>query len=194
MTIAPPIVVRLFEPISLIFPEAGANIPPGARHRIDNDANERSITWHGTRSFIADLSRLGRKVARIVRRLSFPPHPRTEPLWAGRILQLRDPPFIEWPVYVNSGRQPSGTRPPRAAFPSFRRGISMYVICLASDYDGTLAHDGAVDPATVEALERLKRSGRKLLLVTGRELPDLVAVCPRLDLFNRVAAENGAVH
>ena len=69
----------------------------------------------------------------------------------------------------------------------------MYVICLASDYDGTLAHDGAVDRVTVEALERLKRSGRKLLLVTGRELPDLVAVCPRLDLFDRVAAENGAL-
>ena len=69
----------------------------------------------------------------------------------------------------------------------------MYVICLASDYDGTLARDGAVDPATVEALERLKRSGRKLLLVTGRELPDLVAVCPRLDLFDRVVAENGAL-
>ena len=69
----------------------------------------------------------------------------------------------------------------------------MYVICLASDYDGTLAHDGAVDQATVEALERLKRSGRKLLLVAWRELPDLVAVGPRLDLFNRVVAENGAL-
>ncbi len=69
----------------------------------------------------------------------------------------------------------------------------MYIICLATDYDGTLAHDGVVDPATVEALERLKRSGRKLLLVTGRELPDLVAVFPRLDLFDCVVAENGAL-
>ena len=69
----------------------------------------------------------------------------------------------------------------------------MDIICLATDYDGTLAHNGVVDPATVEALERLKRSGRKLLLVTGRELPDLVAVCPRLDLFDRVVAENGAL-
>ncbi len=69
----------------------------------------------------------------------------------------------------------------------------MYIICLASDYDGTLAHDGLVEPATVEALERFKRSGRKLMLVTGRELPDLVAVCPRLDLFDRVLAENGAL-
>ena len=49
----------------------------------------------------------------------------------------------------------------------------MYVICLATDYDGTLAHDGVVDSDTVDALVRLKRSGRKLVLVTGRELPDL---------------------
>ena len=69
----------------------------------------------------------------------------------------------------------------------------MYIVCLASDYDGTLAHDGSVDQATVQALERLKRSGRKVLLVTGRELPDLIAVCPRLDLFDRVVAENGAL-
>ncbi len=69
----------------------------------------------------------------------------------------------------------------------------MYVICLATDYDGTLAHDGVVDSDTVDALVRLKRSGRKLVLVTGRELPDLVEVCPRLDLFDRVVVENGAL-
>ena len=48
----------------------------------------------------------------------------------------------------------------------------MYIICLATDYDGTLAHDGAVAETTVEALIDFKRSGRKLILVTGRELPD----------------------
>ena len=31
------------------------------------------------------------------------------------------------------------------------------------------------------------------MLVTGRELPDLVRVFPRLDLFDRVVAENGAL-
>jgi hydroxymethylpyrimidine pyrophosphatase-like HAD family hydrolase len=45
----------------------------------------------------------------------------------------------------------------------------MYIICLATDYDGTLAHDGQVDDATLQALVDFKRSGRKLALVTGRE-------------------------
>ncbi|MBW4604784.1 MAG: HAD hydrolase family protein [Calothrix sp. FI2-JRJ7] len=43
----------------------------------------------------------------------------------------------------------------------------------ASDYDGTLATDGHVHDATKDALKRLRTSGRKLILVTGRELDDL---------------------
>jgi hydroxymethylpyrimidine pyrophosphatase-like HAD family hydrolase len=73
-----------------------------------------------------------------------------------------------------------------------RRG-PMYISCLATDYDGTLAHDGIVDDATAGALMAFRRSGRRLLLVTGRELPDLVRVFPRIDLFDRVVAENGAL-
>ena len=46
----------------------------------------------------------------------------------------------------------------------------MHYLALASDYDGTLATDGRVDNATIAALERLRDSGRRLLLVTGREL------------------------
>lgn len=69
----------------------------------------------------------------------------------------------------------------------------MRYFALASDYDGTLAHDGKVAEATIQALERLVRSGRKVILVTGRELPDLKAVFPRLDLCERVVAENGAL-
>ncbi len=68
-----------------------------------------------------------------------------------------------------------------------------YFLALATDYDGTIAHDGIVDAATMEALERLKQAGRKLILVTGRELPDLERCFDRLDLFDRVAAENGAL-
>jgi len=68
-----------------------------------------------------------------------------------------------------------------------------YFKALATDYDGTIAHDGIVDDATLDALERLKHSGRRLVMVTGRELPDLERVCPRLDLFDRVVAENGAL-
>ena len=68
-----------------------------------------------------------------------------------------------------------------------------YLKALATDYDGTIAHDGVVDDETLAALERLKHSGRKLVMVTGRELPDLLRVCPRLDLFDRVVAENDAL-
>lgn len=44
----------------------------------------------------------------------------------------------------------------------------MRYLALASDYDGTLAHPGAVDAETIEALERFVHSGRKIIFVTGR--------------------------
>ncbi|MGR4863804.1 HAD-IIB family hydrolase [Caulobacter sp. LARHSG274] len=69
----------------------------------------------------------------------------------------------------------------------------MYLIALATDYDGTLAHHGKVDAPTLAALERLKASGRKLLMITGRDLPDLKRVFDRFDLFDVVVAENGAL-
>jgi len=64
---------------------------------------------------------------------------------------------------------------------------------LACDYDGTLAHDGVVTPSTAAALERFRASGRHLFMVTGRELPQLKEVCPILDRFEWVVAENGAL-
>jgi HAD superfamily hydrolase (TIGR01484 family) len=69
----------------------------------------------------------------------------------------------------------------------------MRYLAFATDYDGTLAKDGMVSAETLEALERLRQSGRKLILVTGRELPDLEKVFDRMDLFERIVAENGAV-
>ncbi|MBC7052099.1 HAD family phosphatase, partial [Salmonella enterica subsp. enterica serovar Enteritidis] len=36
-------------------------------------------------------------------------------------------------------------------------------------------------------------SGRKLVLVTGRELDELIAVFPAIDVFDKVVAENGAL-
>lgn len=64
---------------------------------------------------------------------------------------------------------------------------------LACDYDGTLAEHGVVSDAVVEALERVQRSGRKLVLVTGRILPELFTVFPAHAMFDRIVAENGAV-
>src|SRR5829696_8989859 len=69
----------------------------------------------------------------------------------------------------------------------------MRYLALATDYDGTLAHHGAVDDATLAALDRLRATGRKLILVTGRELPELKTVFGHLQKFDRVVAENGAL-
>jgi hydroxymethylpyrimidine pyrophosphatase-like HAD family hydrolase len=69
----------------------------------------------------------------------------------------------------------------------------MIFVALASDYDGTLAENGRVDPATLEALERLKAFRKQLILVTGRELPSLRQIFEELDCFDVVVAENGAV-
>jgi hypothetical protein len=64
---------------------------------------------------------------------------------------------------------------------------------LASDYDGTLAAHGRVDPAVEEKLRRLKATGRRLVLVTGREMKDLVLVFPEYRLFDHIVAENGGL-
>ena len=64
---------------------------------------------------------------------------------------------------------------------------------LACDYDGTLATEGTVPAPVLEALRDLRRSGRTLLLVTGRIQDDLVKVFPDYPLFSRLVLENGAV-
>ena len=69
----------------------------------------------------------------------------------------------------------------------------MHYFALACDFDQTLADMGIVAPSTLGALERLLASGRKLVLVTGRQLDDLRRIFPPISLFERVVAENGAV-
>jgi HAD superfamily hydrolase (TIGR01484 family) len=64
----------------------------------------------------------------------------------------------------------------------------------ATDYDGTIAEGNRINEATGRALARVRATGRKVLLVTGRMLPDLQSVCPDLDeQFDAVVAENGAL-
>jgi hydroxymethylpyrimidine pyrophosphatase-like HAD family hydrolase len=64
---------------------------------------------------------------------------------------------------------------------------------LAADYDGTLAFADRLTPASIGAIERLRASGRQAILITGRRLEDLRAICPQLGLFDYVVAENGAL-
>jgi HAD superfamily hydrolase (TIGR01484 family) len=69
----------------------------------------------------------------------------------------------------------------------------MRYLALATDYDGTLAKHGLVPETAIKALKRLRESGRQLILVTGRELEDLMRVFPEYAIFDRIVAENGAL-
>ena len=64
---------------------------------------------------------------------------------------------------------------------------------LATDYDGTISHDGRVEESTIAALRRVREAGHRLIMVTGRELTDLFNTFPHIDLFDRIVAENGAL-
>ncbi len=66
-------------------------------------------------------------------------------------------------------------------------------LALATDYDGTIARHGNMTESTCGALQRWKASGHKLILVTGRELPDLQKVCSCTKLFDSIVVENGAL-
>ena len=69
----------------------------------------------------------------------------------------------------------------------------MHFLALAVDYDGTIAENGNVPAHVCTALASLKASGRKLLLITGRELQALKHHFTQLDLFDLVVVENGAL-
>jgi hypothetical protein len=64
---------------------------------------------------------------------------------------------------------------------------------LAVDYDGTIASQGVVSEETTGLLKRVSDSGRKLVLVTGRQLPDVKKIFPALNIFHKVVAENGSL-
>ena len=64
---------------------------------------------------------------------------------------------------------------------------------LACDYDGTLAHHGVLKESTAAALDQFRSAGGRLVMVTGRELPELQSICNALDKFEGIVAENGAL-
>lgn len=69
----------------------------------------------------------------------------------------------------------------------------MRYLALVADYDGTLAEHDRLSHTAALALKRLRISGRRAVLVTGRRVEDLLRVCPHLQMFDLVVAENGAV-
>src|SRR5262245_39524696 len=69
----------------------------------------------------------------------------------------------------------------------------MFFVALATDYDNTLAVHGLVSEEARQAVEALKRSGRRAILVTVRELSDVLSILPQRVLFGLVVAGDGAV-
>jgi hydroxymethylpyrimidine pyrophosphatase-like HAD family hydrolase len=69
----------------------------------------------------------------------------------------------------------------------------MRYLALVADYDGTLACHDRVSDDSARAIERLRTSGRRALLVTGRRLDELIEVFPHTRLFDLIVAENGAI-
>jgi len=68
----------------------------------------------------------------------------------------------------------------------------MKYLALASDYDGTLAADGVVSSHTLAAIAQWRSTGRKLILITGRRLDDLLPTFPDIACCDCVVTENGA--
>jgi hypothetical protein len=64
---------------------------------------------------------------------------------------------------------------------------------LATDYDGTIARDGALDPDVKAAILEARARGIVAVLATGRILSDLRQAAGNLEFVDAVVAENGAV-
>jgi HAD superfamily hydrolase (TIGR01484 family) len=66
-------------------------------------------------------------------------------------------------------------------------------LALVTDFDGVVANNGKASPTALTAIGRLRSSGRRAILITGRRLSNLLESCPDLSSFDYVVAENGAV-
>jgi hydroxymethylpyrimidine pyrophosphatase-like HAD family hydrolase len=71
--------------------------------------------------------------------------------------------------------------------------MSRNLKALATDYDGTIAFHGFVEESTSRALFAFQEAGKKLMLVTGRELPELLKIFPAAAKFDIIVAENGGL-
>lgn len=69
----------------------------------------------------------------------------------------------------------------------------MRYLALVADFDNTLATDSVVSDSTQEALARLRASGRRLVIATGRILEDLLDRWPAAAEADCIVAENGGI-
>lgn len=69
-----------------------------------------------------------------------------------------------------------------------------YFRAIAVDFDGTLTSAGRPAEAVLDAVAETRRSGRRVVLVTGRILAELIEVFPDVEQwFDALVTENGAV-
>jgi len=64
---------------------------------------------------------------------------------------------------------------------------------LATDYDGTIATRGRIPDNVEKDLLEVKQAGLLIAIVTGRGFDDLLRVCPQINIFDLIIAENGAI-
>jgi hydroxymethylpyrimidine pyrophosphatase-like HAD family hydrolase len=64
---------------------------------------------------------------------------------------------------------------------------------IATDYDGTIARGGVLDPCVCAAFAKARKRGVLVVIVTGRTLSELRNVAGSLGFVDGVVAENGAV-
>ena len=74
-----------------------------------------------------------------------------------------------------------------------KAGAKERLRAFATDFDGTLAHDGGVSEEALQGLKRLREAGFVVLMVTGREIEDLSRIFSHMDLFDMIVAENGGL-
>ena len=64
---------------------------------------------------------------------------------------------------------------------------------LACDYDGTLTESNELSPSIKSMLRGVRANGIRVALITGRLFDELLELCPQINLFDLVVAENGAL-
>lgn len=68
----------------------------------------------------------------------------------------------------------------------------MYFKIVAIDLDGTVAMHDKIEPDTWKVLRDIRKSGRSIIIVTGRRLDTIQQLGPLEDLCEAIIAENGA--
>ncbi len=91
---------------------------------------------------------------------------------------------------------PQSTPSLRSLFPAplhtAPRELLAGIRLLATDIDGTMTHDGRLDPGILPALLRLESVGIEVMPVTGRPAGEALGLARYLPTIRRAVAENGA--